>query len=196
MDGLTKIIDKINEQCDADCKAVLDSANKRAEEIIQKAKDDAVAFSDEILAMAQEKCKVIDSKAVSSSELEYKRTILSKKSEILDEVVKKAVDKILSADADTYFGFIAKLVAANAVFGKGVVIMSENDLSRLPEGFEKKLNSLLDDGKSVVVSKSALDLDGGVVIEYDEIRIDCSIASLAEDKKDEIRDEINKVLFA
>ena len=79
MDGLTNIIEKIGQQNDADCKAVLENANKKAEEILAQANADAKAVSDSILKAADEKIKIIDAKAVSSSELEYKRVILQKK---------------------------------------------------------------------------------------------------------------------
>lgn len=196
MDGLTNIIEKIGQQNDADCKAVLENANKKAEEILAQANVDAKAVSDSILKAADEKIKIIDAKAVSSSELEYKRVILQKKSEILDDVLMKAVSEICSLDDASYFELIEKLVTSNALVGEGTLRMSDKDIKRLPLGFEEKLATLLSEGKKIVVSKTPFECGGGAVIEYPEIRIDCSIASLVEDKKDEIRDEINKVLFA
>lgn len=196
MDGLTNIIAKISEQNDADCKAALENAREKAEKIMADAEASSKEISERCAAEAAERIKVIDSKAVSSSELEYKRVLLSKKSEIIDSVVKKAVEDICGAESDVYFGYIEALVAKNALPGEGCVKMSGKDLSRIPDGFEKRLNSMLSDGKSVVISSQPEDFSGGVVIDYPEIRIDCTIASLVEDRIDEIRDEINRVLFA
>ena len=196
MDGLTNIITKIQNQCDSDCASIIESAKNKAEAILADANAKAEELKASIDKASQEKIKVIESKAVSSGELEYKRVILEKKSAIIDEAVKYAVKEICSSDDETYFSYIETLIKKNALVGNGTVKLSSKDLSRLPEGFENKLSSILDDGKSVTISKTPTECDGGVIIEYDEIRIDCTISSLVEDKMDEIRDRINKAVFA
>lgn len=196
MDGLTNIIAKIKEQNEADCTGVVDSAKQKAAEILANAQKTAESINADYNAKTQEAKKIISSKAVSSSELEYKRVILAQKSRILDELIEKSVESIAKSTDEAYFGYIETLVKSNALSGKGSIRMSQDDLKRLPEGYEKKLNSELCDGKEVVISKEPIDCVGGFVIEYDEIRIDCTLSSLVEDKYDEIRDEINKILFA
>ena len=196
MDGLTNIIAKIHEQNDAECENVLASAKKEAEEILEKAQAEAKEASLKIAEKTDSEEAVARSRAVSSAETEYKRAVLSKKSELLDMAVKNALEQIKNIPDDVYFGYIEKLIVSNALEGVGKVIMSERDLTRLPKGFEEKVCSLLSDGKKIEISKDTLDFDGGFVIEYSEVCIDCSFSSLINDKMDEIRDELSKVLFA
>ena len=48
----------------------------------------------------------------------------------------------------------------------------------------------------VKISDKAAAIDGGFVIEYPEMKVDCSVSSLIDDKLDLIRDKLSKVLFA
>jgi vacuolar-type H+-ATPase subunit E/Vma4 len=88
------------------------------------------------------------------------------------------------------------LIIKNALNGKGSLSLSKKDLERLPENFEGKINSQLSDGKSIEISGNAASFDGGFVVEYPEMRIDCTFESLLNDKIDEVRDELSKILFA
>ena len=196
MDGLTNIIAKIDEQNTAECKAIIDSAEVKAKAIIEDAKLTAKSVSDKIIADASKKAAVIDSKAVSSSELEYKRVLLAKKAEIIDSCLSMALEAIADCGDEEYFGHIEKLILSGAVEGEGVVYFNNKDNSRLPEGFIKNMNEKLGEGKKIKLSDKVISCIGGCVIEYPEMRIDCSFESLVADKKDDIRDEINRALFA
>ena len=196
MDGLTNIIEKIHKQNDIECRNIVESAEKKAGRIIEEAKKEATLVASEIASETEAKLGVIKAKAVSSSEVEYKRAILSKKSELINIAVKNALEGIKSSESNVYFGYIEKLILKNALEGKGTLCLSAKDFERLPEGFVEKINSQLPGGKSVELSKEAALFDGGFVIEYPETKIDCTFESLLEDKLDEIRDELSKILFS
>lgn len=196
MDGLTNIINKIFEQTEKECNDIISAAEKTASETIQKAKTDAQALSEDILAKAGEKVSSIGKRAASSCELEYKRALLKKKSEILDSVIDEIKSGIISMETAQYFEFITKLCVKNALCGSGKMYFSACDLSRLPEGFEKALCEKLPEGFEVKISNKAAAIDGGFVIEYPEMKVDCSVSSLIDDKLDLIRDKLSKVLFA
>ena len=196
MDGLTNIIAKIENQSSEECNAVLESANLKAKTILDEAKVCAEKEVSAILNASQKKIDIINSKAVSSAELEYKRVLLAKKSEIIEKVIDNALNSIYNSSDDVYFGYIKTLILSNALDGEGILKMSGNDTGRMPAGFIDSINSELADGKRIVFSNNAFECDGGFVIDYPEIRVDCTFSSLAEDKADEIRDEINRVLFS
>lgn len=196
MDGLTNIIDKINEQNDADCKLIIESAEEKAKKIFEDAEITLKERVDVINASYKACADVINTKAVSGAQLEYKRMVLSEKSRIIDSCIEKSLKEACEAPDDVYFGYFEKLVVMHALKGEGVMKMSQRDLDRLPIGFEKKLCSLLSEEKTLVVSKDSIECDGGFVIEYPEMRVDCTFMSLVEDKIDEIRDSISGYLFA
>ena len=196
MDGLTKIIAKIENQNSEECNAVLEDAKVKSKAILDEAKSCAEKEALSVSSAAQKKIDVINSKALSSADLEYKRVLLAKKSELIESVIKNALDNISNSKDEVYFDYIKTLILSNALVGKGELKMSKKDFERLPAGFVDLVNNELPDGKSIECSVETFECSGGVVIDYPEIRVDCTFSSLAEDKADEIRDEINRVLFS
>ena len=196
MDGLTNIIAKIEAQSNEECNAVLESAKLQANTILDEAKACAEKESSAILGAAQKKIDVINSKAVSSAELEYKRVLLAKKSELIERVVANAISDISNSSDEVYFEYVKTLILSNALLGTGTLKFSKKDSMRIPAGFLDSVNKEFSEGKNVVLSDKTFECDGGFIIDYPEIRVDCTFASLAEDKADEIRDEINRVLFS
>ena len=196
MDGLTNIIDKINEQNDADCTLIIESAEEKAKKILEDAEITLKKSVDEINASYKTRADIINTKAVSGAQLEYKRMVLSEKSRIIESCIEDTLKEMCEAPDDVYFGYFEKLVVLHALSGEGVMKMSQRDIDRLPAGFDKKLCSLLPKDKTLVVSKDSIQCDGGFVIEYPEMRVDCTFRSLIEDKIDEIRDSISSYLFA
>ena len=196
MDGLTNIIDKINEKNDADCKQIIESAEEKAKRILEDAEQTAQKSVEEINAAYKSRADVINAKAISGAQLEYKRIVLSEKSRIIDSCVDRALATACESSDEVYFGYFEKLVCSHALCGEGTMKMSKKDLERLPDGFENKLCNLLPKDKTLKISKVAIDCDGGFIIEYPEMKVDCTFKSLIEDNIDDIRDCISSYLFA
>jgi len=195
MDGLTNIIAKITEQNEAECAEILENAEKSAKEILEKARLEAEKEERIIKADSDFKVSVANSKASSGAEIEYKRAVLAEKSELINSCIRNAIDSISESSDEVYFGYIEKLIMSNALMGEGYFVVCEKDKKRLPAGFVDAVNSKLPDGKKIVLSDKTID-EAGFVIEYDEMKVDCTFLSLVDDKLDEIRDSLNKVLFA
>ena len=196
MDGLTNIITKIQEQNALECKKIISEAEGEAKRVISNAELEAENIALAAEKEIKEKSDVIKSKAESASLLEYKRVVLSEKSVILDEIISDAVKCIVSSDDSVYFEYMINLIKANALHGDGSIRFNDKDLKRLPKGFENMLSKICEDKGKLIVSNIPYDCDGGFVIEYPEMRIDCTLSSLVEDKIEQIRDEISKTLFA
>lgn len=195
MDGLTNIISKINSDAKIECEQIIDSAKDKANEIIADADNEAQQKKEKLLLQAQKKAELINSKALSGSELEYKRILLSEKCRIIDEILNESVDYISNLEEKEYFDVIKKLVLSNALNGRGEIFFNQRDFQRLPESFADDVNSCLEEGKAIKLSDKTISCSSGFVIEYKDMRVDCTIESLISDKADEIKDELSKILF-
>ena len=196
MDGLSKIIDRIISDNDAECGAMREKAREKAKEIIDEAKFSASAATEKILSENEQKIQLIISKAHSGSLLEYKREILAAKGKIISEALENALDCLCNLDENEYFSNIKTLAVKNALSGKGEIVFCSKDKSRIPDGFVDTLNKELDAGKSLVLSEKTVDCRGGFVIEYPEMTCDCRFEALLEDNADEIKDELGAILFS
>ncbi len=196
MDGLTNIITKINEQNKAQCDAVIESAKQKAAEIVAKAEAQADELVKKQTELLEAKSAAEKSKAEASAMFEYKRVMLEKKCALIDDCTKSALEKMCNASDEEYFGYITSLALKHALKGEGSMSLSDKDIKRLPDGFEKMLNEKLGEGRSITVSDKTIVTDGGFVISYPEMRVDCTFSSLLEENADGVKDAINRILFS
>lgn len=195
MAGLDKIIERIKKNSEINCDSILNDAEKQADELRAAAEAKSKADVEKIAAETDRKSKEIIDSAHSGSELEEKKEILSAKVEIIDSVIDQVSQTLKDLPDEKYFDAIYKLAGKYARPEDGVMLLSKKDLDRLPADFEKTLNSKLEQG-SIKVSKDPRDLDGGFVLSYGGIEINCSFAALIKESEDDIKDELSRILFA
>lgn len=195
MAGLDKIIERIKKNSEINCDSILNDAEKQADELRAASEAKSKADVEKIAAETDRKSKEIIDSAHSGSELEEKKEILSAKVEIIDSVIDQVSQTLKDLPDEKYFDAIYKLAGKYARPEDGVMLLSKKDLDRLPADFEKTLNSKLEQG-SIEVSKDPRDLDGGFVLSYGGIEINCSFAALIKESEDDIKDELSRILFA
>ncbi len=195
MTGLEKIISQIEYESNDRCKSIISQAEENAKGIIEKAEEQAKNIIGNAEANAAKKAEDIKQSAVSSAELGKSKVILKAKLETIDDMLGKALASIKSLDDKEYFEVIKTLIINNAKEGEGVLRLSDSDVNRLPKDFISSVNSELGKGKSVILGDST-NTDGGFVLVYGDIDINCSFDAIAASKRDELRDALNALLFS
>lgn len=195
MTGLEKIISQIEYESNDRCKSIISQAEENAKGIIEKAEQQAKEIICNAEANAAKKAEDIKQSAASSAELGKSKVILKAKLEVIDDMLGKALASIKSLDDKEYFEIIKTLIANNAKEGEGVLRLSDSDVNRLPKDFISSVNSELGKGKSVILGDST-NTDGGFVLVYGDIDINCSFDAIAASKRDELRDALNALLFS
>ncbi len=195
MSGLEKIIQKIEQDCKAECDDIIVKAESEAKEILDKAAREAELISSEIRDAAlkenEKELAFVNSKA----ELDRKKGILAVKIDIVNSVIKTALSKLKELPDEEYFAKITSLVLKYAQKGVGTLCFSKRDLGRLPAGYELCLNGKLGDGFSLKIASEPVDIDGGFVLVYGDVEQNCSFDALLASSTDEIKDELYGLLF-
>ena len=193
MSGLEKIISQIEHESDDRCRSIIEEANKKAQSIIEEAEKSASEILLENEIKTAKKIESMEQIAQSSSEFAKSKILLTSKLEIIDEMLKKSLDEIKNLPDEEYFAIIKALIIGNSRSGEGALCLSEKDKKRLPKGFIEDINKALGDRK--IVSGETINIDGGFVLVYEDIDINCSFDAIASSKLDELRDALNTVLF-
>jgi len=194
MSGLDKIISKI-----------LADAQSRGELEIAAAKTDAELFlaSEASLASAQAEKRItlakVDAKAQtarnrSAAKLQTKRLLLQERNRIIDGVLADVRASVAALPDTEYFLMLERFICAHAQKESGTVILNKRDMSRLPAGFASSLSSEL--STQLTVSETPGDFDAGCVLIYGEVEYNGTLDALISEKKDELRDLLNKELFS
>jgi len=197
MSGLDKIVEQIISAAKEKADMKLNQARQQAEGMIQEIEEAAGKESEKIAQEASDKAADIIERARSAAALQRRRVILSAKQQLIDEIINKAKDSLLTMPADKYFELIKKMVASYAQPQNGQIIFSQRDLSRMPADFQQQLNELLSPkGISLIISAETRPVDGGFVLAYGDIEENCTFSSLIDSKHDILQDKIHSFLFA
>ncbi|MCQ2487297.1 MAG: hypothetical protein MJ129_05160 [Clostridia bacterium] len=196
MTGLDKIVERIAKDSAANCDEIIAQAQKEAatiKEAAEKTVNDNMAA---VIEKTSKDCKVILDTAESGSELEGKKEILKAQVEIINETIDAAAKKLADMPENEYFEAIYALVKKYARGTEGEMLLSQKDLGRLPGDFAQKINEGLPAGASIKVSDKAADILQGFILVYGGIEINCTFNALIEDARDDIKDELYKIIFA
>lgn len=194
MTGLDKIINQIQLDADnttqgikakseAQCTALLNEAEAEAQAILAKGKADADKKYNDIIKRAE-----------SAANLEERKITLLAKQDIIKSMISNTLKNILNLPEDQYFELIYKLIEKHSLNSEGVISFNKTDLSRLPADFAEKA-SLISKGK-LSLSETPAEIDGGFILTYGGVDINCSISSLINDNSEKISDSVAQLLFA
>ena len=165
-------------------------AEAAAREIISDKVTEAQKQAQEIAAEADKKAALIDNTGDSAAQLVLRDAKLSKKRELIEKALSEVIVGINGCDDKAYFDYLLRLAKKNAMSGKGEMLLSTRDLSRNKGDFVKALKAL-----SVTVSDTPADINGGFILKYGDIIINCELSAVMREKRDEITDKLNTALF-
>ncbi len=193
MTGLDKIIAQIKADCDSVCADITSKADARCESIIREASNDAERIITDGKQKAQEIYDETLLRAKSSADLEIRSVILSAKQDIISSSLDEARKYLCKLPEEEYFDLIYKMISKYSEASEGEICLSKKDIDRLPANF---LNRLSDVSKgSLSICREPVNIDGGFILIYGGIEVNCSFASLFSANSEAFSDEISKLLF-
>lgn len=197
MTGLDKILRHIGEEAELSAQKEIAQANKRADEILAAARREADEKCEEILEQSQNEIKSSLSRSESAANLQEKKMILNTKQEIISEVIQKAKESLTRLPDQEYFERILTMVKKYAMEQKGQILFSAADRNRLPENFGDSLKIALTGKKEAELTVSGLtaDIDGGFILDYGDIEVNCSFEALISAARENLQDKVRRVLF-
>ncbi|HBL41403.1 MAG TPA: hypothetical protein DDY98_07520 [Ruminococcaceae bacterium] len=188
MDGLTKIIEKIQSESQERCAEVIAQAEKKAQETAQNAATELDELHRRNEEISDEKAKAVVVRALSSVQQQKKQAILKAKSQTINEAIAQAESTFLHMPDKEYFLALSALIKANKQPGEGVLHLNERDLRRAPGAFLAKL-------EGITLCKEPIDIPGGFVLVYGNIEINATPEALIAEKREELTQTVNRMLF-
>lgn len=196
MTGLEKIIEKIEQKSKIRCNEIIDSAQKEAGDIIEKANADAEVLMDENRRKSKLNAEQTILMAHSGAQQKAKRILLAARIKAVNETLAEVARALSDMDEDAYFRAITNLAAANAMKGNGVMRLSSKDLNRLPKNLEAEINKkLLTKAAAVTIDKTPAPVKDGFILVYGDIEINCTFEALIESRRDELKEKIAEIIL-
>ncbi|MCD8195755.1 MAG: hypothetical protein LUE24_01055 [Lachnospiraceae bacterium] len=196
MSELEKITKQIREEARAVAAERIRAAQKEADEILARAREECAVLEAEAAQKDAATRKNYESRVKSSAEQQLRVSLLAAKQEIIAEVLEQAYATLKSEDAQRYFLTMEKLLKTYALAGAGEIYFSAEDLVRMPRDFEKKIQAAArEKGGSLSLKKEPKDIEDGFVLIYGGVEENCTLKALFQAKKDQLQDRANEILF-
>lgn len=193
MTGLDKILAEIKLRNEESCEEIRKRSEKEYSEIISEANKKADSIIKEGMISSQKKAEDIIERAKSSAQIQNRAMLLSAKQECITYALETAREYIISLPDEAYFALIFAMISKFSEKREGIIGFSEKDLKRLPQNFNEKLNEA--SKGELILSDKALSIDGGFILFYGDIEINCAFKALFSDNNERFSDEVSKILF-
>ena len=170
----------------------ISKAQGEADAILAAAKETATNFANENLPKGKAQAEEIKRRRAMVANLDCKRIILSKKTELIEKAFASVADKMRKDDKKGYIALITNMIKASAD-DNDVVIVSQKDKDILTQ---KEIDSIAKVvGKKLKLSKDFGDFDGGVMLCGEKFDKNLTFALEFEQIKDEQEEKLAKILF-
>lgn len=194
MSGLEKILDKILADAAVSGEQEIQEANRLAASFLADDEAQAAVQSEKRVAEARTQARLLVDRSRSAAKLKTRRFLLQERNRIIDEVLSDVKAGVISLPDAEYFQMLERFIRSHRQQGSGTLVLNKRDLARLPDGFASSLSGDL--SMKLTISGTAGEFDAGCVLLFGEIEYNGTIDALISEKKDELRDLLNRELFA
>ncbi len=197
MAGIDKMKDQILDEAKASADGKINEAKAQADEIIEQARQEALKSQESISKKSENDVATYKERVESSADLQRRTRILEAKQQMISDVIDKAYESISTMDTEDYFSMLQKLLEKYALPEEGEVFLSTADVERMPAGFEEAAAKIAaDKGGSLTVSKEGRKIENGFILAYGGIEENCTLSAMMDDKRDDMTDLVQNILFS
>ena len=210
--GIEKITEKILADARKYADAKIAAANAEAEDIIASAQMRAESISDSY----RRRISAIDAeskaRAASAEEFEMRNAGLAVRAEMIGRVFSAAHDRLLAMPDDRYLGFLEKLLSGAMKerensesaktetlddydeFDKYELLLNARDRERFGEKLTEFACKASGD-KPVVLSGEVADIDGGFLLRWGAVDLNCSFSQLVSRAREDMERDVCEILY-
>ena len=197
--SLEKLIQRILGDARDYADGILNNARLRRLDMLEQAKEDAKQKYTEIVEGARRSAEEEKQQRITTALLEARRGILEEKQKVIQAVFDRAVQDVLSLPRERYIQILLRQLLAVGRDLEGELILSDEDRSLLGEELVTRGKEMIEKagGKGgVALSVETRGIRGGFILKTESVELNCSLDAQIESRREELVEEITKVLFA
>lgn len=195
MIGLEGILKKIEDEAEAVAEAKLRKANEMAAQILSDARAEGEQIQSGIIEQTKAEALGLLRRGEASAMLLQRKLTLDARQRLIGEAMDKAKARLQGLTDKDYFEIILKMIKRYALPKSGEIIFSKTDKQRIPEEFSKSIQVSLPENGALEVSELVGKFEGGFVLAYGDVEVNCTFDALFSSVADSLREELNRVLF-
>ena len=187
--GIDNILERIAVEAEKSAEGITAEARRKAVDIYAEKTAEAKTATAAMIEAAEKEAKKKINHIKSTASLESRKLVLAAKREVIDEVLDDIPTAFRKIPRDEYAAFLAGVAVKSAE--KGTLYFANSDVD-----VAETVKELLKDKPQYKVSKTASkEIASGFCVKYDNVKIDCSIASIVENMRPELEAIVVSKLF-
>lgn len=197
MAGVDTIKNEILQEAEESAKGIIAEAEKAKADRIEAAKAEIADTTAKNEAKAKAESAAHISRAEAKAESEGRRAVLSARSEVINDVIEKAYEKLKGRDSASYFSMLIDMVGAAAHGEEGTIVLSPADMQRLPSDFENNVKAAAakKGGSLKLDTNGDPAIDSGFVLKYSGLDENCSLKAIFDSRRTDLADIVYRKLW-
>ena len=194
MNGIENITRRIREDTQAEIDQGAAQAQAEAERITARYRAQAEAEGKDLAARNEKAAAEREERLVSAARMEARKTALAAKQEMVERAYDLALEKLCAMPKAQYVEAAARLLVKAAPDGRGEVILSAEDRTRVGADLVAKANTLLKNGE-LTLSGQTRPIRGGFILKNGNVEVNCTFETLVRLQRTETAGAVAKQLF-
>lgn len=172
---------------------LITNAEKTKQEIINKANLEAEELINNEVEKSKKEAESLKGRRVSAAELQGRKMILSAKQEAIKKSFEVAMNKLTKMQEDKYLDYMVNEILKTSST-EGEIILNKKDNSSIGEKLVATINKKAN-SENFILSKDTVNCSGGFIFRNGSIEFNNTFETILDAKKDELTNEVAKVLF-
>ena len=193
MNGLEKIVARMEADTQAACDALAASAAENAAAILRDCQAQADAVTRDSAQRAEAQAAEHLEHLNGSSQLACRQRVLAAKQQLIDEAFARAAQALTALPQAEYVDLLAALAAENGS-GDEELLLSETDRDAVGAAVVEAANAKKP-GAAFRLSDETRDTGGGLVLRRDRVELNCSFTEKLRQLRQEESSAVAKLLF-
>lgn len=193
MNGIERILQRIESEARAEREEILNNARKEATVIESRYQAQAEQETAELEAKRQRAAVEQEERLLSVAQMEARKTLLAVKQELVEQAYSQALEKLCSLSETERVSVLAELLARASSNGREEVIVSPGDHDGAGRAAVEKANA--DAGLQLTLSEETRPIRGGFILRDGSIEMNCAFDTLIRLQKTETAGMVAKKLF-
>lgn len=193
--SIENIIGKIEQDMEAAVEEILGEAEEKSESIKKEYNKAAENLREELKREAEKSGEEEEKRVIVNEQLRMRKSMLSKKQELLSYLYQEAKKKIAALPRDEYVALIKELILNRTISGSEEIIVPSGQGKIFDHKFVSELNESYKGGGNFSIADRKGDFDWGVILSEERRIVDLTLGVTFEQLKEKIEPEVARLLF-
>ena len=196
MSNINNLTSKIIEDAENKKEVILSELKKEKNKILSKKQEEATAAEKIIIEKAEREAVSRKERIISSAKLEARNEKLKAKQEIISEIFETSIEALCNISENDFKEFVRSSILNSDIYGEQKVILNDAGKKIIDEMLLSEINKELGSKASVTLNEETRKFKGGFILEKNGIEINNTFEALVNSVKDDLSQDVVRVLFS